>query len=193
MENLEIEWSCYLRGGRRVLWNMLKTFDKTWCSSICLDTFSKAPHWGTESFAAHFNLTFIIFMSPHLTLSASQSLLSLTVTSTLRLTMGSSGHGPALLSPAPGRCRDIAIAGALSGLGREERSPASRDRPGPEELGTTRKHGFWRRCCWKYSDMNDEVIWLFQISLNDSVFLLIMGGATRLINTSAQNLFSNVL
>ena len=140
MENLEIEWSCYLRGGRRVLWNMWKTYYKTWCSSICLDTFSKAPHWGTESFAAHFNLTFIIFMSPHLTLSASQSLLSLTVTSTLRLTMGSSGHGPALLSPAPGRCRDIATAGAMSGLGPQlgERSPGSPRSRGARDHQETR-------------------------------------------------------
>ena len=117
----------------------------------------------------------LVSPSSHCNLSASHSPLSLTVTVTLRLTMGSSGHGPALLSPAPGRCTDISS---------RDNFWSERDRPGSPrsrgEQGTTRKRGFWRRCCWKYSDnMNDEVIWFFQISLNDSVFLLIMGGATN--------------
>ena len=42
--------------------------------------------------------------------------------------MGSSGHGPALLSPAPGRCTDISSRDNFW----SEREIA-RDRPGPEE------------------------------------------------------------
>ena len=57
---------------------------------------------------------------------------------------------------------------------------------------TTRKHILIRD--YEIFSLNDdEAISLFQISLNDSVFLLIMGGAHKLINTSAQNLFPNVL
>ena len=107
--------------------------------------------------------------------------------------------GPLSLMPAPARCRDIlANRDDLSRLGRGL-GEIARDRPGPVQIRvrdgeTTRKRGFGR-CCEEYSLIHEwwSHFALFQISLNDSVFLLIMGGAHKLINTSAQNLFPNVL
>ena len=142
-----------------------------------------------------FNLTQLVMLSPRD--FSQQSLFSL---SPSPLHWGSewaiqlwAWPGPLSLMPAPARCRDIlANRDDLSRLGR-------RDRPGSpgssaDQSETTRKRGFGR-CCEEYSLIHEW--WshsgLFQISLNDSVFLLIMGGAHKLINTSAQNLFPNVL
>ena len=99
-ENYKIEWSCYLRWGREVLCEVSRTSYKTWCTNVwhCHQISMGRLYISTVSITRSQESSWSLWVSLVLDTRnhpcRERCLLSLTVTPTLRLTMGP-GTGPA--------------------------------------------------------------------------------------------------